>query len=149
MLNTAPPPDHHIRVPVGSFYVEAAYLLTGETRSQLGIVKPRRPFSLRPGEFGPGAWEVFARYNCLDIGNTFSNGLARTDGNANRVWATDMGVTWHRHSISKCFSTGTTMNLLRRSSTSTQPVRKGLFSPSIPFGGAFSSSSEHSRSLLT
>jgi phosphate-selective porin OprO/OprP len=94
----------HTRVPVQSFYVLAGYLLTGETRSQYGVVKPFRPFSLRPGEFGPGAWEIFGRYNYLDIGDQiFSNGLASTEGNANRVWMTDVGVIWHLNQYVKMF----------------------------------------------
>ncbi len=104
-LNTTPASrSMHTRVPVGSYYVTAGYLLTGETRSQVGIVKPRRPFSLRPGEFGPGAWEVFARYNYLDIGNQiFTGGLASPVGNANRVWTTDLGLTWHMTQYIKMF----------------------------------------------
>ena len=94
----------HTRVPVQSFYVTAGYFLTGETRSQLGIVKPRRPFSIRPGEFGPGAWELFGRINYLDIGNqVFTNGIASSDGSANRVWMTDLGVTWHMTQYIKMF----------------------------------------------
>ena len=42
----------HTHVPVQSFYVLAGYMLTGETRSQYGVVKPLRPFSLRPVKFG-------------------------------------------------------------------------------------------------
>jgi len=94
----------HTRVPVGSFYVEAGYLLTGETRSQVGIVKPYRPFSLRPGQFGPGAWELFGRYGYLDVGSQiYTNGLASTDGNANRVWQSDVGLTWHMTQYVKMF----------------------------------------------
>ena len=86
----------HIRVPVGSYYVQAAYLLTGETRSSVGIVKPKHPFTLRRGESGLGAWEIFARYNYMDIGSSiYSFGLADTRGNANRLWMTDLGINWH------------------------------------------------------
>src|SRR5262249_34182944 len=46
-------------VPVQSFYVQGSYMITGETRSSIGIVKPLRPFSLRPGYWGPGAIEPF------------------------------------------------------------------------------------------
>ena len=94
----------HTHVPVQSFYVLAGYMLTGETRSQYGVVKPLRPFSLRPGEFGPGAWELFARYNYLYIGNQiFTSGLASQDGSANRVWMTDVGLTWHMTQYVKMF----------------------------------------------
>jgi len=92
------------RVPVGSFYAEAGYLLTGETRSQVGIVKPYNPFSIRPGQFGIGAWEVFGRYDYLDIGsNIFSNGIASAAGSANRLWMTDVGLTWHMTQYVKMF----------------------------------------------
>jgi phosphate-selective porin OprO/OprP len=95
---------HHTRIPVQSFYVLAGYLLTGETRSQYGIVKPLRPFSLRSGEFGPGAWEIFGRYNFLDIGSQiYTNSIANTLGNANRVWSTDTGLTWHMTQYVKMF----------------------------------------------
>lgn len=86
----------HIRVPVESFYITAGYLLTGESRSGVGVVKPKHPFTLRRGERGLGAWEVFTRYNYMDIGsNVYSFGLADTRGNANRLWMTDLGLTWH------------------------------------------------------
>src|SRR5207248_1261940 len=71
----------HIRVPVQSFYVEAGYLLTGETRSSVGIVKPKHPFTLRRGESGLGAFEIFGRYDYMDIGSSvYSYGLAATQG---------------------------------------------------------------------
>jgi phosphate-selective porin OprO/OprP len=94
----------HTNVPVGSYYVTAGYMLTGETRSQLGIVKPLRPFSLRTGQFGPGAWELFGRYNSMDVSdNIFTGGLAERFGNANRLWQTDVGLTWHMTQYIKCF----------------------------------------------
>ena len=94
----------HIRVPVQSYYIQAGYLLTGETRSRLGVVKPKTPFSLRPGEFGPGAWELFGRYDYLDIGSSvFDYGLASKTGNANRLWMTDVGITWHMTQYVKMF----------------------------------------------
>ncbi len=85
----------HLRVPVQSYYVLASYLLTGETRSCVGVVKPLHPFSLRAGEFGPGAWEAFGRYDYMDVGSSvYDFGLASRDGNANRLWQTDVGVNW-------------------------------------------------------
>jgi phosphate-selective porin OprO and OprP len=98
----------HTHVPIGSYYITAGYLLTGETRSQVGIVKPNHPFSVRPGQFGLGAWEIFARYQYLMIGEQiFTNGLADRAGNANRIWETNMGVTWHMTQYVKAFFTWT------------------------------------------
>ncbi len=94
----------HTHVPVQSYYVQAGYMLTGETRSQIGIVKPLNPFSLRPGRFGLGAWELFGRYNYLDIGNQiFTHGIASADGDANRLFMTDAGLTWHMTQYVKMF----------------------------------------------
>jgi len=82
-------------LPVDSFYVQAGYYLTGETRSSVGIVKPRRPFDLRRGQFGLGAWELTARYNYLHIGNeVFTAGLADPNLWANQVNMVDVGLNW-------------------------------------------------------
>ncbi len=104
-LNTSPATKAmRTHVPIGSFYTELGYLLTGETRSQVGIVKPLNPFSIRPGQFGLGAWEIFGRYDYLDIGSQiFTNGIASTVGNANRLYMTDVGVTWHMNQYVKMF----------------------------------------------
>jgi phosphate-selective porin OprO/OprP len=83
-------------VPVQSFYVEAGYLLTGETRSNVGIVKPLQPFDLRKGIRGPGAWELVGRVEYMDIGNqVFTAGLSDPNNWANRMWITDAGFNWH------------------------------------------------------
>ena len=44
-------------LPVQSYYIEAGYMLTGETRSSVGIVKPRNPFSFKKANsgWGPGS----------------------------------------------------------------------------------------------
>ncbi len=92
------------RVPAQSFYVEAGYLLTGETRSSVGIVKPDNPFTLRRGQFVLGARELFGRYDSMDIGSSVNNyGLASTVGNANRLWMTDVGNTGHMTQYVKIF----------------------------------------------
>jgi phosphate-selective porin OprO and OprP len=89
-------PANRSRMPVESFYVQASYLLTGETRSSLGIVKPHHPFDIRKGKFGTGAIEPFARYEYMDISNTvFTNGFADPNLWANRLFQTHVGLNWH------------------------------------------------------
>ena len=84
------------RLPVQSFYVQTSYLVTGETRSSIGIVKPNSPFDLRKGKFGTGAIEPFFRYNYLDIGRqVFTDGLADPNEWAHRVSMTRLGINWH------------------------------------------------------
>ncbi len=44
--------NSQVHLPIESFYVQAAYLLTGERVASRGMFKPLRPFDLRPGRFG-------------------------------------------------------------------------------------------------
>ena len=81
-------------LPVQSFYVQAGYLLTGETRSSVGVVKPLHPFSLKDG--GMGAWELVTRYQYMDVSSqVFSAGLSDANNSANRLYLTDLGFNWH------------------------------------------------------
>ncbi|WP_337173769.1 porin [Paludisphaera sp.] len=89
-------PAYRTRLPVQSFYVQAGYLLTGETRSGLGVVRPLKPFNLSREKFGLGAWELTGRYQLLDIGGeVFSNGLSDPNLWANRLNVVDLGFNWH------------------------------------------------------
>ena len=89
---------HQTKVPVGSFYSTVSYLITGETRSSIGIVKPNNPVSFGWGNgwHGTGAIEPFFRFQYLDIGNqVFTGGFADPNLWANRLFQTDIGVNWH------------------------------------------------------
>lgn len=92
-LNGNPAPT---RLPIVSFYVQAAYLLTGETASSRGLVRPLRPFDLRKGKVGPGAWELATRFSTLGLGTeVFTDGLADPNLWTHRVSALDVGVNWY------------------------------------------------------
>ena len=83
-------------LPVQSFYVQTSYMLTGETRSGLGVVKPLRPFNLKADSFGLGAWELAARYQYLNIGEeVFTHGLSDPNLWTNRLGIVDVGFNWH------------------------------------------------------
>jgi phosphate-selective porin OprO/OprP len=83
-----------MHLPIETFYVQAAYLLTGERVASRGMVKPLRPFDLRPGRFGLGAWEVAFRYSGLSLGcQVFTAGLAEPNLWTNQVFATDVGIS--------------------------------------------------------
>ncbi|MDR3619977.1 MAG: porin [Paludisphaera borealis] len=83
-------------LPVQSFYVLAGYMLTGETRSGLGIVKPLRPLGMKGGQMGIGAWELTGRYQQMNIGKeVFTNGLADPNLWTNSLYMTDLGFNWH------------------------------------------------------
>jgi len=92
------------QLPVDSFYVQAGYFLTGETRSNVGIVKPLRPFNLKRGEFGLGAWELTARYSYLNIGKeVFTAGLSDPNLWANRAGMINVGLNWSLTQYLKVF----------------------------------------------
>lgn len=89
-------PTRRTRVPIGSYYVQAAYFLTGERVSSRGMVKPRRPFDLRRGRFGPGAWEIAFRYNAMDLGRqVFTAGLADPTLWTDHLYTVDLGINWY------------------------------------------------------
>lgn len=89
-------PNTRTHLPIESYYLQAAYLLTGERVASRGLVKPRHPFDLRKGKFGLGAWEVAGRYSLLTLGNqVFADGLADPDLWTNRLYATDLGINWY------------------------------------------------------
>jgi phosphate-selective porin OprO and OprP len=86
------------RTDVGaqSFYLQGSYLLTGETRSSMGIVRPLRPVTFGKGGGGWGAIEPFVRYEYLDVDrDVFAAGLADRNIWSNRVWQMWVGVDWH------------------------------------------------------
>ncbi len=87
-----------IQLPVQSYYIQASYLLTGETRSSIGIVKPKKPvrFGAGTGSSGIGAIEPYIRYEYMDIGSqVFTRGLADPNLWANRLFVTRLGLNWH------------------------------------------------------
>jgi phosphate-selective porin OprO/OprP len=83
------------RIPIHGWCVQAGYILTGETIRDRTLIDPLRPFDLRHGRFGPGAWEVTARYSELDLDpRIFSAGLADPNLWTNRAQLVDVGVNW-------------------------------------------------------
>jgi phosphate-selective porin OprO/OprP len=94
------------RIPIGGWFTQAGYLITGETIRDRTLVDPIRPFDLRPGHFGLGALELTARYSELDLNSrVFSTGLADPNLWTNRAQMTDVGFNWY---MNKSTSTGST-----------------------------------------
>ena len=92
----------HDRVGVESYYVQAGYFITGETVAGRNIVKPLRNFDLRKGRFGPGAIELAARFNPLDLTkNVFTAGLVDPNLWTNNLYTIDTGFNWYQTQYSK------------------------------------------------
>ncbi len=93
-----------VRVPVNGYFVQAAYLLTGETRTETGLIDPIRPFDLRRGRFGLGAVEPTARFSELTVGRQiFTGGLADPNLWTNHVDLVDVGVNWYLNRFVKIY----------------------------------------------
>ena len=84
-----------VEVPVSAWHVQFGYYLTGETITRRTMLNVKRPFDLRRGKRGPGAWELQARFDHFRLGsNVFSGGLADPAHWTNRVNTLDCGVNW-------------------------------------------------------
>ncbi len=93
---------YRTKVPVNGFYLSGGYFLTGETVERRTQVRPLRPFRLGKGEFGPGAWELFARYSELDLGSQiFTAGLADPNLWSNHALTIDVGTNWYLNEYTK------------------------------------------------
>lgn len=93
-----------VPMSVDGWSISLAYLLTGETLSERTIIDPIHRFDLRKGKFGLGAFEPFARFSALEVGDeVFSQGLADPNLWTNRAWMTDIGVNWYLNRMLKVY----------------------------------------------
>ncbi len=93
-----------VHVPVGGYSVQAAYLITGETRTAVGLIDPLRRFDLRRGRFGLGAWEPTARFSDVSLGRqVFTGGLADPNLWSNQAYLIDVGVNWYLNRFVKVY----------------------------------------------
>lgn len=91
-------------VPASGYSVAAGYFLTGETMERRTAVEPLKPFSLKKGEWAPGAWEVIARYSTMELDRSvFDQDLADPDRWSNRAWILNLGLNWHMNRYIKWY----------------------------------------------
>jgi phosphate-selective porin OprO/OprP len=92
------------RIPIHGWFAQAGYLLTGETIRDRTLIQPLRPFDLRHGQFGPGAWEVTARYSELTLDSrVFTAGLADPTRWSRDATMVDVGVNWYLNQFVKVY----------------------------------------------
>jgi phosphate-selective porin OprO/OprP len=93
-----------VHVPIDGWFVQAGYLLTGETIRDRTNIQPLRPFDLRQGRCGLGAWELTARYSQLDLDSrVFTAGLADPNLWTNHAKLVDVGVNWYLNQFIKVY----------------------------------------------
>jgi phosphate-selective porin OprO/OprP len=96
----APP----VAIPIGGWFAQVGYIVTGETLRDRTLIDPLRPFDLRPGQFGLGALELTARYSLIDLDRrVFTAGLADPDFWTNRAEMTDVGFNWYLNKFVKIY----------------------------------------------
>lgn len=92
------------RISIDGWFVQAGYLITGETIRDRTLVDPLRPFDLRAGRFGLGAFEPTARYSELELSpDVFINGLADATKWTNRAQLIDVGFNWYWNKFIKIY----------------------------------------------
>ena len=93
-----------VRLPTDGFFVQAAYLITGETLRERTVIDPLNRFDLRPGKFGLGAFEPHVRYSEMSLGRqVFTSGLADPNLWTNRVQLIDVGLNWYLNKFVKVY----------------------------------------------
>ena len=92
------------KVPIDGYFVQVGYLITGETIRDRTLIDPLRPFDLRPGHFGLGAFEPTARFSALTLGDqVFAAGLADRNRWTNRAQMIDVGFNWYLNKFVKIY----------------------------------------------
>ena len=93
-----------VRVPTSGYFVQVAYLITGETLRERTVIDPINRFDLRPGKFGLGAFEPHFRYSEMSLGQqVFNAGLADPNLWTNRVQLIDVGLNWYLNKFVKIY----------------------------------------------
>jgi phosphate-selective porin OprO and OprP len=92
------------RIPIGGWFAQVGYIITGETIRDRTLIQPLHPFDLRRGSFGLGAFELTARYSELDLSSrVFTAGLSDPNLWTNRVEMTDVGFNWYMNKFVKVY----------------------------------------------
>jgi phosphate-selective porin OprO/OprP len=93
-----------VRVPINGWFVQAGYIITGETIRDRTLIQPLHPFDLRKGRFGLGALEPTARYSELDLNpRVFTSSLADPNLWTNRAQLIDVGCNWYLNQFVKVY----------------------------------------------
>jgi phosphate-selective porin OprO/OprP len=93
-----------VSVPVKGNHFTASYFLTGEQVVARRRVDPLRPYDPVHNAWGPGAFEPFARYSSLSLGDAvFKAGLADPNVWTRSIGLTDVGLNWYPTSFIKVY----------------------------------------------
>lgn len=95
-------PSH--RIPINGWFVQAGYILTGETIRDRTLIDPAQPFDIRQGRFGLGALEPTARYSVLNLDRrVFTDGFADPNLWTNEARLVDVGLNWYLNKFVKIY----------------------------------------------
>ena len=93
-----------MKVATSGYFVQAGYIVTGETIRDRTLIDPIHPFDLRKGRFGLGALELTARYSELELGKSvFSGHLADSTLWSRQAQMVDVGFNWYLNKFVKMY----------------------------------------------
>ncbi|HEV3263846.1 MAG TPA: porin [Gemmataceae bacterium] len=93
-----------VRIPINGWFVQAGYILTGETIRDRTLIQPLHPFDLRKGHCGLGAFEPTARFSELDLSpRVFSAGLVDPTLWTDHARLVDVGLNWYLNQFVKIY----------------------------------------------
>ncbi len=100
--------------------VSGSWILTGETASFKGGVKPYHDFNINGS--GWGAWELTARYGYTEIDNAaFTGGFASLSSSASKATSTGFGVGWYLSQNLKLLADVDKTKFVRGAATGNRP----------------------------
>jgi phosphate-selective porin OprO/OprP len=93
-----------VGIPINGWFVQAGYILTGETIRDRTNIQPLHPFDLGKGRFGLGAFELTARYSELRLDSRlFTTGLSDPNLWTNHAQLVDVGCNWYLNQFVKIY----------------------------------------------
>jgi phosphate-selective porin OprO and OprP len=93
-----------VKVATAGYFIQAGYIVTGETIRDRTLIDPLHPFDLRKGRFGLGALELTARYSELQLGKSiFTGGLADPNLWSREAQMVDVGFNWYLNKFVKMY----------------------------------------------
>jgi phosphate-selective porin OprO/OprP len=96
---------YNTRIPLGGWFAQGSYFITGETFERRGLVVPLKPYlPFSKSQRGPGAIELHTRYSALNMGKqVFTAGLADPNLWSDSAYIVDTGINWYWNQFFKVY----------------------------------------------
>ena len=89
-----------VHLPVSGYFVQATYIVTGETREKITLIEPLHPFDLRAASSAWAPWSSRPATASSTVGQqVFTGGLADPNLWTNRADFVDAGFNWYLQQV--------------------------------------------------